>query len=114
MGPAVVHAGGVIIEDLETDGFANCPMTGDLEAWINKPSHNLFVTTVQDANCPSTMASPSLAFFGRRDQAYIIDLKTMTVTQYINGSIFAATTNSAGLAMQALESKLSSDAGGGG
>jgi hypothetical protein len=112
MGAAVVHAGGVVIEVLETDGFANCATQADLQSWITKPSHNLYVTTVKDPG-DNTTPSPSLAFFGRRDQAYIVDLTTMTVTQYINGSIVAQTTNSAGLAMQALDSLLLRDGGGG-
>jgi hypothetical protein len=103
----------VVIEVLETDGFSNCATQPDLQSWITKPSHNLFVTAVKD-NCDNTTASPSLAFFGRRDQAYIVDLRTMTVTQYINGSIIAIGTNSAGLALQALDSLLMGDGGGGG
>jgi hypothetical protein len=113
MGAAVVHAGGVVIEVLETDGFANCATQADLMSWVTKPTHNLNVTTVKDPG-DNTTPSPSLAFFGRRDQAYIVDLKTMTVTQYIDGSIIAVATNSAGLALQALDSLLMGDGGGGG
>jgi hypothetical protein len=112
MGAAVVHAGGVVIEVLETDGFQNCATQADVQSWITKSTHNLYVTTVKDPGDNST-PSPSLAFFGRRDQAYIVDLTTMTVTQYIDGAIFAQTTNSAGLALQALDSLLLRDGGGG-
>jgi hypothetical protein len=114
MGAAVEKAGGVVIEVLETDGFQNCATQPDLMTWITR--YSLEVTTVIDPgglNTPPS-PSPSLAFFGLRDQAYIVDLTTMKVTQYIAGSIAPVATNSAGLALQALDSLLLGDGGGGG
>ncbi len=43
---------------------------------------------------------------GRRDQAYIIDLTTMKVLQYIDGSIVAAGSNNSGALGMAAMHKL--------
>lgn len=82
---SVVQAGGVFIELLETAGFANVAPKTDLDSWVTK--YKLTTTTMGD---PGSGASPSLAFFGTREQAYIIDLTTMKVSQYINGDITGA------------------------
>jgi hypothetical protein len=100
----VVHAGGVVIEVLETTGFVTQASMTDLSTWVT--TYGLYNTTVKD---PDDAGTASLNFFGRRDQAYIVDLTTMKILQYIDGSIVAAPTgslNSAGLAMQAMHTLL--------
>jgi hypothetical protein len=105
-GAAVVQAGGVLIEVLESSGFVNTASKANLDAWVNK--YSLMVTTVKDPDGPngSLPASPSLAFFGRRDQAYIVDLTTMKIIQFIPGDIGAGTDNSAGVGMAAMHTLL--------
>jgi hypothetical protein len=100
-GAAVVQAGGVIIEVLATDGFVTQPTKAQLDSWVN--TYLLHVTTVKD---PDDAGTASNDLFGRRDQAYIVDLRTMTVIQYIDGSITASQTNSAGLAMAQMSTLL--------
>jgi hypothetical protein len=87
---AVVQAGGMVIEVLESANFAGIPTQMQLQSWISDPTasqgpHALYVTTVAD---PATASgTPSWNFFGRRDQAYIVDLTTMKILKYINGNI---------------------------
>jgi hypothetical protein len=109
-GAAVVQAGGVVIELLETAGFVDIATQTDLETWINDPTatggaHALHVTTVEDPGATGT-PSPSLAFFGQREQAYIIDLTTMKILQYIDGDITGIGATSGGLAMTAMHQLL--------
>jgi hypothetical protein len=109
-GAAVVQAGGVVIELLESAGFVDIATQADLQAWVNDPTapegaHALYVTSVADPGT-STTASPSLAFFGQREQAYIIDLSTMKILQYINGDISGIGATSGGLAMTAMHKLL--------
>jgi len=102
-GASVVQAGGLVIEVLETSGFVAIASMTDLESWVNK--YSLMVTTVKDPD--SSSGTPTLDQFGRRDQAYIVDLTTMKILQYIDGSIVAtAGGNSAGLAMTAMHTLL--------
>jgi hypothetical protein len=98
---AVVQAGGVVIEVLETSGFITQATMADLMSWVS--TYSLKNTTVKD---PDGSGTPSLNYFGRRDTAYIVDLTTMTVIQWIDGSIAAQTTNSAGLAMTQMHTLL--------
>jgi hypothetical protein len=118
-GASVVQAGGVVIELLEAVNLADVPTKMQLDTWVNDPTlavfgsvypHAIHVTSVEDPNPGSgTTPAPSLAFFGRRDQAYIIDLTTMKILQYINGSIGPTpngTGNSAYLAMAAMHQLL--------
>jgi hypothetical protein len=86
---SVVQAGGMFIEVLESVNFATPPTQMQLQTWISEPTapqgpHALWVTTVGDL--PSSTGLPSYRFFGRRDQAYIVDLTTMKIIKYINGS----------------------------
>lgn len=105
-GASVVKAGGVVIEVLETSGFQATASKTNLDSWVNK--YSLMVTTVKDPDGPGGMlpASPSLALFGRRDQAYIVDLTTMKITQFFPGNIGSASDNSAGVAMAAMHTLL--------
>ncbi len=100
-GAAVEQAGGLVIELLETSGFSFIASRTDLDYWVN--NYMLKVTAVKDPD--SSTGTPSLTFFGHRDQAYIVDLSTMKIVQYINGSIgsLAPNPNSAGLAMQQMD-----------
>jgi hypothetical protein len=91
-GAAVVQAGGVMIEVLETTGFVATASQMDLEQWIGK--YQLPITSVKD---PGTVTT-TLDVLGRREQAYIIDLTTMTILDVIEGNTDgggAATTYSA-------------------
>jgi len=102
-GASVVQAGGVVIEVLETSGFVAIASMTDLTSWVNK--YDLMVTTVKDPDGSS--GTPTLTEFGRRDQAYIIDLTTMKIIQFIEGSIVDDPGgNSAGLAMTAMHTLL--------
>jgi hypothetical protein len=102
---AVVHAGGMFIEVLESVNFTAAATQMQLQTWILEPTapqgpHALWVTTVGDP--PSSTGMPSWGFFGRRDQAYIVDLTTMKIIKYINGSTGptpGGTSNSAPQAM---------------
>jgi len=102
-GAAVVQAGGVVIEVLETAGFVDIATEADLQSWVSK--YSLMVTTVEDPGASGT-PSPSLAFFGQREQAYIIDLTTMKILQYIDGDITGVGATSGGLAMTAMHQLL--------
>jgi hypothetical protein len=102
-GASVVKAGGVVIEVLETAGFSDSPTQANLMAWVS--DYKLDVTSVEDPGGPS-MASPTLAFYGHRDQAYIVDLTTMKIIQYFPGSELPAAENSAGQAMAAMHTLL--------
>jgi hypothetical protein len=102
-GKAVVDAGGVLIEVLETTGFTAKASMSDLNAWVNK--YSLVITTVKDPD--TATGTPSLDYFGRRDQAYIIDLTTMKILQYINGNIGPTSgMNSGPLGMTAMHTLL--------
>jgi hypothetical protein len=89
-GASVDQAGGVLIEVLMTSGFVSPPTMANLDSWIQK--YNLFVTTMADLD-PSLPTNNTL---GRQDQAYIIDLTTMKVLQYIDGSTTAAGSGNSG------------------
>ena len=84
------QAGGVLIEVLMTSGFVSPPTMANLDSSIQ--NYNLFVTTMADLN-PSLPTNNTL---GRQDQAYIIDLTTMKVLQYIDGSTTAAGSGNSG------------------
>lgn len=95
---AVVQAGGVVIEVLMTSGFTTQAAKADLQYWVT--NHSLHNTTVKDPDAANTMCSagacPSNDLFGRRDQAYIVDLTTMKIAYFEPGSIVnAGTANSA-------------------
>ena len=79
-GAAVVQAGGVMIEVLETTGFIATASQTDLEQWIGK--YQLPITSVKD---PGT-ATVTLDTLGRREQAYIIDLTTMKILDVFVGN----------------------------
>jgi hypothetical protein len=106
-GASVVRAGGLVIEVLETTGFTTLGTQADLQAWIGK--YMLPVTSVRDPDCaacpgggtiPTCCPTVTLNTLGHRDQAYIVDLMTMTILSIAPGSTGAVTTNSAGQAIQ--------------
>ena len=89
-GASVDQAGGVLIEVLMTKGFTGPPMKADLDAWVNK--YNLSFTVMADLSSALTTNNT----LGRRDQAYIIDLKTMKILQFMPGSIVGAGASNSG------------------
>ena len=100
-GAAVVAAGGVVIEVLETTGFVNQPTQANLQAWINK--YSLPVTTVKD---PDGTGTPTLNTLGPREHAYIIDLTTMKIVDVITGDNTGFGNTSGGLAMTEMHTLL--------
>jgi hypothetical protein len=100
-GASVDLAGGILIEVLMTAGFTSPPTKTNLDTWV--ANYNLHVTTVADLNS----SLPTSNTLGRRDQAYIIDLTTMKVVQYIDGSIISSGNNNSGpLGMAAMHTLL--------
>ncbi len=99
-GASVDQAGGYLIEVLMTSGFVSPPTKANLDSWVGK--YNLSFTTVADLDASLTTNNT----LGRRDQAYIIDLTTMKVLQYIDGSIVAAGSNNSGALGMAAMHKL--------
>ena len=100
-GAAVVSAGGIVIEVLETTGFTAQASKTDLTAWVNK--YSLPVTTVKDQDGTGT---PTLNALGQREQAYIIDLTTMKIVQIIAGDITGIGATSGGKAMPVMHTLL--------
>lgn len=100
-GPAVVNAGGVVIEVLETTGFTTQATKSDLTNWVNK--YSLPITSVKD---PDGTGTPTLNALGQREQAYIIDLTTMKIIQIIAGDISGVGATSGGKAMTAMHTLL--------
>jgi hypothetical protein len=102
-GAAVVQAGGVVIEVLMTSGFSAIAPKSDLDSWVQ--NHMLNVTSVKDPD--GSMGTPTYDQMGLRDQAYIIDLSTMSVIQCVTGSIFSNPgNNSGGLGLTAMHTLL--------
>jgi hypothetical protein len=97
-GAAVVQAGGVVIEVLETTGFTAKATQTSLQQWINK--YSLPVTTVKDPD--SASGTPSLTTLGHREQAYIVDLTTMKVVEVISGDETGLGATSGGLGLTAM------------
>lgn len=87
-GASVDQAGGVLIEVVMTNGFIAPPTKTDLDAWVNK--YKLSFTVMADLTLTTNNT------LGRRDQAYIIDLKTMKILQFMPGSIAGAGANNSG------------------
>jgi hypothetical protein len=81
-GAAVVAAGGVVIEVLETVGFTAQATQAELEHWVD--FFMLPVTTVKD---PDGTGTPTLDTLGQREQAFVIDLRTMTIVDVIQGDL---------------------------
>jgi hypothetical protein len=100
-GKSVVDAGGVVIEVLETTGFTAQATKADLMAWIDK--YSLPVTTVKD---PDGTGTATFNLLGRREQAYILDLSTMTILQIIEGDITGLGATSGGKALTAMHTLL--------
>jgi hypothetical protein len=98
---AVVQAGGVVIEVLETTGFVAQPAKADLDAWVNK--YSLVNTTVKD---PDGTGTPTLNTLGPREHAYIIDLTTMKIVDIITGDDTGIGNTSGGLAMTEMHTLL--------
>ncbi len=93
-GKAVVDAGGVVIEVLETTGFVTQATQSSLDAWVNK--YMLPVTSMKDPDGTGTATYDAL---GMREQAYVIDLTTMTIYDIIQGDISGIGATSGGKGM---------------
>jgi hypothetical protein len=100
-GKAVVDAGGVVIEVLETTGFVSQATMADLDTWIN--AYSLPVTTVKD---PDGSGTPTFTSLGQREQAYIIDLTTMLIIEIIEGDTSGLGATSGGKALTAMHALL--------
>ena len=105
-GAAVVQAGGVVVEVLMTAGFTTIATRANLDSWVG--TYKLPVTTVKDPDSSPTASNPTPTnnMFGRRDQAYIVELPTMKVLQYINGDTTGFGTTSGSQAMTAMHTLL--------
>jgi hypothetical protein len=79
-GASVVQAGGIVIEVLETTGFVSQATQTSLQQWIGK--YSLPVTTVKD---PDNAGTATLNTLGGREHAYIVDLTTMKIVQFLTG-----------------------------
>jgi hypothetical protein len=100
-GPAVVQAGGVVIEVLETTGFTTQATQSGLQAWVNK--YSLPVTTVKD---PDGTGTATLNALGGREHAYIVDLTTMKIVDVISGDITGIGATSGGLGLTEMHTLL--------
>ena len=100
-GKAVVDAGGVVIEVLETTGFVSQATMANLETWIK--AYSLPVTTVKD---PDGTGTATLTALGGREQAYIIDLTTMKILEIIAGDTSGLGATSGGKALTAMHTLL--------
>ena len=103
-GAAVVQAGGVVIEVLETTGFITQASQTGLQQWIG--SYKLPVTSVKD---PDGTGTATLNALGGREQAYIVDLTTMKILDVIQGNHNgggAATSYAANLGMTEMHTLL--------
>ncbi|MGH7294503.1 MAG: redoxin domain-containing protein, partial [Polyangiaceae bacterium] len=98
---AVVDAGGVVIEVLETAGFTKQATQANLQAWINK--YSLPITTVKD---PDGTGTVTLNALGGREQCYVVDLTTMKILQVIKGDITGIGATSGGLCMTQMHTLL--------
>lgn len=78
-----------MIQILETRALAP-PVKNDLDAWVN--TYKLTITALMD---PPGVGTRTLDTYGRRENAFIVDLKTMKIVQKISGSILGVGTSSA-------------------
>jgi hypothetical protein len=85
-GASVVAAGGVVVEVLMTSGFSQIASMANLNSWVGE--YMLKVTAVKDLDTAPTTADPTPTnnLFGRRDQAYIVDLTTMKIIKFEPGN----------------------------
>jgi hypothetical protein len=79
----VVDAGGVVVEVLQTSGFAE-PTVDQLDAWIN--TYDLGVTSVIDRDPDAE--TETFTALGDREQVFIVDLSTMAVVYQFDGNNF--------------------------
>jgi hypothetical protein len=96
-GAAVVTAGGVLIELLETTGFTTQASHTDLDNWVNK--YSLPVTSMKD---PDGTGTPSLNTLGPREHAYIVEMPSMKILQIIFGDYSGVGATSGGKGIAAM------------
>ena len=78
-GKTLVDAGAVVVEILVSK-TGNAPAKVDLDAWVN--AYKVPVTSMID---PALQPLASLNALGRRELAFIVDLKTMTIAKKYTG-----------------------------
>ena len=96
MGKKVTDAGGAIVEILAGDFGAKVDKT-KLDAWVN--TYKLPITTVKD---PDNMMGTSLMALVQREYTYIVDCRTMKITNIYIGSIAGIGTSAAQTAMMTM------------
>lgn len=74
-----MDAGGLVVEILGSKS-GGVPSQTDVKAWVD--TYDLHVTTVKDGP-----GSKSIAFFGVRETAVVVDLRTMKIVKKVNGSV---------------------------
>jgi hypothetical protein len=87
----VVDAGGAVVEILGTRAGAAVKKS-DLDTWIT--TYKLPVTAVIDT--PAGTSTKTLSYFGIRETAFIVDVRTLKIVKKINGSVAGAGTSSVG------------------
>lgn len=76
-----MQAGGRVIQILMTNGGQRATRSA-LDAWVNR--FGLRITTLID---PAGVGTRTLATYGVRESAFIVDLATMRVVRKVNGSV---------------------------
>ncbi len=71
----------MIIEVLQTRAFA-APTKSDLDTWIN--GYSLPVTSVID---PPSKPKATFDTYGGREQVFVLDMRTMKILRYVQGSV---------------------------
>jgi len=77
----IVDAGGVIIEILESRSFGVATKT-DLDSWVK--GNSLPVTSLID---PADKPLQTFNAYGRRENTFVVDLRTMKILKKISGSV---------------------------
>ena len=77
----MVDAGGIIVEILTTR-LGGAPTKADLDTWVN--TYKIPVTSVMD---PPGTGTKTFTAYGRRENAFVVDLKTMKILKKVSGSI---------------------------
>lgn len=71
----------MIIEVLQTAGFS-APTKSNLDAWIN--TYSLPVTSLID---PPSKPKATFDTYGGREQVFVLDMRTMKILRYVQGSL---------------------------
>jgi hypothetical protein len=71
----------MVVEILETK-YGGAPVRADLDAWIT--AYKIPVTSVID---PPGVGTKTFDTYGRRENTFVVDLKTMKILKKVSGSI---------------------------